>query len=77
MSENVWMTWTCLGVTVPLGINKYNVNTVYEVSKDIKKELKGSKRRLNCKLKFKLKRKPLMFNFSFKTLNIKRLDLNF
>ena len=59
MSENVWMTWKCLGVTVPLGINKYIVNTVYEVSKDIKKELKETKRyqlkRLNFKLKLKLK----------------------
>ena len=59
MSENVWMTWKCLGVTVPLGINKYNVNTMYEVSKDIKKELKGTKRyqlkRLNLNLKRKVK----------------------
>ena len=61
MSENVWiiMTWKWLGVTVPLGINKYNVNTVYEVSKDIKKELKGIKRyqlkSLNSKLKLKRK----------------------
>ena len=59
MSENVWMTWKCLGVTVPLGINKYIVNTVHEVNKDIKKELKGIKRyqlkRLNSKLKLKRK----------------------
>ena len=61
MSENVWMTWKCLGVTVPLGINKYNVNTVYEVSKDIKKELKGTKRyQLNI-LNLKLKRKVKTF----------------
>ena len=57
MSENVWMTWTCLGVTVPLGINKYIVNTVHEVNKDIKKELKGTKiyqlKRLNFKLELK------------------------
>ena len=61
MSENVWiiMTWKWLGVTVPLGINKYIVNTVHEVNKDIKKELKGIKRyqlkRLNSKLKLKRK----------------------
>ena len=61
MSENVWMIWTCLGVPVPLGINKYIVNTVYEVSKDIKKELQETKR-------YQLKR--LNFNLELKTLNL-------
>ena len=61
MFENVWMTWKCLGVTVPLGINKYNVNTVYEVSKDIKKELKGTKRYQLKLLNLKLKRKVKTF----------------
>ena len=68
MSENVWVTWTCLGVTVPLGINKYIVNTVYEVSKDIKKELKETKR-------YQLKR--LNFKLELKTLNIWTENVNF
>ena len=68
MSENVWMTWKCLGVTVPLGIKKYNLNTVYEVSKDIKKELKGTKR-------YQLKR--LNFKLEVKTLNIWTENVNF
>ena len=68
MSENVWMTWTCLGVTVPLGINKYIVNTMYEVSKDIKKELKETKR-------YQLKR--LNFKLEVKTLNIWTENVNF
>ena len=44
---------------MPLDINKYNVNTVYEVSKDIKKELKETKRYQLKRLNFKLELKTL------------------
>ena len=52
---------------MPLGINKYIVNTMYEVSKDIKKEIKGTKIYTLKRLNFKLKN----VNISTYTLTLK------